>query len=66
MLLVGKSRVEDLTPCDASKIEYWCIEDDEKWRVGIINEINDVKFGKYIVDGFDYFYFLAILCIYCM
>ena len=43
MLLVGKSSVDKVTRDDADKIEYFPIDDTDKWKVKAIKEIIEVK-----------------------
>ena len=43
MLLVGKTSVDEVTRDDADKIEYFPIDDTEKWKITAIKEIIEVK-----------------------
>ena len=47
-----KSTIEEVTNSDVDKIKYAELADDERWRVDIINELTDVKFGQMTVEGF--------------
>ena len=53
LLLVGKEDVDDLNPHDANDITYAPIPEEEEWRVGLVKEITDVKFGRMSVEGFS-------------
>ena len=52
MLLVGKSSVDELVPSDFQEVKYNEIRDEEMWRVGLVDEITDVKFGDTTIEGF--------------
>ena len=47
-----KSTIEEVTNSDVDKIKYAELADDERWRVDIINEPTDVKFGQMTLEGF--------------
>ena len=53
LLLTKKTKVEDITEKDIENIESDEISDDNKWRVNIIQEITDLKFGQVKIDGFS-------------
>ena len=53
LLLVKKSKVEDITKEDIENIEYAALSNDDIWRVKLIHEITDVKFGQTVVEGFS-------------
>ena len=50
-LLLNKPAGE-LSPCDASLIEFAKISDENKYRVNFIEELLNVKHGRLEVDGF--------------
>ena len=50
-LLVNK-RVEDLSPKEASDIQYHQVRNEDKFRVGFVWEILNVKHGQLEVSGF--------------
>ena len=52
MVLTNKDCISKVTDEDIRKINYSNISDDNVWRVRIINEITDMKFGQLTVDGF--------------
>ena len=53
LLLTKKTKVEDITEKDIENIESDEISDDNMWRVNIIREITDLKFGQVMIDGFS-------------
>ena len=50
--LVGKE-CESLVPADADNIDYFVIPQSESWRLSLVNEITDTKFGEASVEGFS-------------
>ena len=65
MLLVGKSRIEDLCAEDSSRINYHEIPEEEVWRVSLANEMIDALWGENVVAGFsrdELAYFLSYAC----
>ena len=53
LLLVKRSKIEEITKEDVENIEYAKLEDDDCWRVNLIKEITNVKFGQVEVEGFS-------------
>ena len=54
LLLVGKEDVDQLNPHDANGIVVYApVPEGEEWRVGLVKEITDVKFGRMSVEGFS-------------
>ena len=51
--LVGKTGVDSLVPADSAEIRYCEIEENDRWRLGIVSELTDAKFGLATVDGFS-------------
>ena len=43
MLLVGKSSVESVKKEDVDKIEYFPLDETDRWKIDAIKEIIDVK-----------------------
>ena len=62
--LVGKE-CESLVPADADNIDYFVIPQSESWRLSIVNEITDTKFGEASVEGFSRDELKAILKYVC-
>ena len=52
--LVNKYNIEDLVPEDSLSISYHKIPESEEWRVEMINEITDTKFGISEIPGFSH------------
>ena len=53
MNLVGKENVDCLVPSDAMDIQYHVISEENVYKVNIIKELTDVKFGESFVAGFS-------------
>ena len=53
MLLVGKTKVEDVKPSDVDSLAYFKLEENEMWKVGMIKELIDFKSGDVEISGFD-------------
>ena len=62
--LVGKT-CDNLGPADADNIDYFVIPQSESWRISIVNEITDTKFGEASVEGFSRDELKAILINVC-
>ena len=66
MLRVGhKCNIDELTPSDSKLIKYKLIPNEEKWRVSMVNEITDAKFGQAEIPGFTKEELEAILEFVC-
>ena len=52
MLLVDKSRIDDLCVEDSFNVKYHPIPQEELWRVGLINQTVDALWGVNTVEGF--------------
>ena len=52
LLLKKKEIIDQISDRDIDGIEYAEISEVDKWRVDIIKEVNDVKFGQSIIDWF--------------
>ena len=53
MLLAGKTCVEDVSRGCLDYINYFKLEEEDKWKVGVIKEIIDVRNGLIDVAGFE-------------
>ena len=53
MNLVGKLTIDSLVPSDAMDIQYHVISEENAYKVNIIKELTDVKFGESFVEGFS-------------
>ena len=54
MLLVGKFDVDDLVTSDADQVLYNVVPENDQWRVNVVKEITEVKFGDLQVEGFTW------------
>ena len=53
MILTKKDSIESISAKDIENIEFEEISNDDLWRVEVIKELTDVKFGQLNVDGFS-------------
>ena len=53
MLLVGKSSVDSVKKEDVDKIEYFPLNEADRWKIGAIKEIIDVKSGTLDIADFE-------------
>ena len=53
MILVKKSSIDSLVPGDALDIKYHEIDEQQAWKIDIVKELTDVKFGESFVEGFS-------------
>ena len=53
LLLLKRTKIEDIKQEDIDNLEYAVLEEEEGWRVNLIKEISDVKCGQLSVDGFS-------------
>ena len=53
MLLLGKSKVADVKYEDSALLTYHQLDETDRWKVGVIKEIIDIKAGVLEVNGFD-------------
>ena len=53
LLLTKKESIEQTTDKDVENIEYAKIPDDDMWRVNMIKEVTNVKFGQLTIEGFS-------------
>ena len=66
MILVNKTSIESLVPGDALDIKYHEIEEQQAWKIGVVKELTDVKFGEAFVEGFSRKELDAILNYVCV
>ena len=45
--------MEDVCYVDHARLKYFKLDDNEKWKVSMIQEIIDLKQGELEVPGFD-------------
>ena len=53
LLLTKRTEIDDITVEDIEDIEYAELSEENCWRVNLINEITDIKFGQLEVNGFS-------------
>ena len=53
MLLVNKTDIDKLVPSDAMDIKYHEISEADAYKVNLVKELTDVKFGEAFVEGFS-------------
>ena len=46
MLMTGKSTIDDLGPADADILEYHEVPEEESWRIELVKEIINIKYGE--------------------
>ena len=63
--LVGRTNVDDIVPADSAAIRYCEIGENDRWRLGIVSELTDAKFGMATVDDFSRAELKAILVNVC-
>ena len=51
LLLTGLSTIDDLQPSTVNKIKYKEMQDRDKWRIPLIKEVIDMKYGNTIPEG---------------
>ena len=52
LLLTKKENIDQISDRDIDGIIYAEILEDDKWRVDLIKEVTDVKFGQSTIEGF--------------
>ena len=53
LLLTKKVKLEEISDKDVEEIETDAIQEEDMWRVDLIKEINDIKYGHLHIDGFS-------------
>ena len=53
MMLVGKLHIDDLDKSDADTFSYCSVPDSEKWRLDVVNELTEIKYGECVLEGFS-------------
>ena len=54
LLLTDKTDIQDLLPADLSNLKYHPIQNEDKWKISILQEILEIKHGNLGVDDFNY------------
>ena len=47
------NNVDAISPRDANLMKYHQLEEDEQWKVAIVKEMTNVKFGRLDVEDFS-------------
>ena len=50
---VEKASAEDLVPADCDSIEYFEMKQEDHWKLDMVREITDSKFGEAFIEGFS-------------
>ena len=53
MLETGKTNVDQLNDVGIENIEYHPVSAEDKWKILVIKECIDVKYGRLNIDGFS-------------
>ena len=53
LLLTNKANPEDITDQDINQLVYAEMPNGNGWRVTLIHEITDIKFGQLTINGFS-------------
>ena len=53
MMETNKVNINQLDDIRGGDIEYHPVHNDDRWKVSVIKECIDVKFGRLDVDGFS-------------
>ena len=51
--MVGKASAEDLVPADCDSIKYFEMKQEDYWKLDMVREITDIKFGEAFIEGFS-------------
>ena len=51
-ILVNKDSIDVLNQYDADSISYQDIPVEHMWKVGLVREITDIKYGECFIDNF--------------
>ena len=53
LAITNKVNINQLDDIRGGDIEYHPVKNDDRWKVSVIKECIDVKFGRLDVDGFS-------------
>ena len=65
MLCGKKSNVEKVNISDVSDVKYHPLKEEELWKVGLVKELNDTKFGKLELENFSEEEIDELICFAC-
>ena len=51
MLLLNKDHIDNLVPNDGLQLEFAAVPETEEWKIPIVKEILDMKFGVLSLSG---------------
>ena len=53
MLETGKTDIHQLGDVKIDDIKYHPVRNEDKWKISVVQECIDAKFGKLNIDGFS-------------
>ena len=53
MMETGKTDINQLGDVNIDDIKYHPVSNEDKWKISVVQECVDAKFGKLIIDGFS-------------
>ena len=53
MLETGKTDINQLGDVKIEDIKYNPVRNEDKWKISVVQECTDAKFGKLNIDGFS-------------
>ena len=53
MLDTNRTSVESVKSSDINSVKYHPLNEDELWKVNLVHELNDLKYGKLELDNFS-------------
>ena len=54
LLLTTKDDISDLVPSDVSQMEYQPVNATDEWRITMVKELIDVKWGQAVIENLSY------------
>ena len=54
MLLVNKTNISELSTNDAINIKFMPVPEEEMWKINMVKEITDIKFGEQVLEDFPH------------
>ena len=54
MLLVNKTDISELSIHDANNIKFMPVPEEEMWKINMVKEITDIKFGEKVLEDFPH------------
>ena len=53
LLMSRKDDIDQLSRADVKYMIYMPVTEQDRWKLNIVNELIDVKWGESVVEGFD-------------